>query len=115
MRIAIASTIRSRLFGLLGKKAFEGALLLTPCKDIHTFGMEAPLDVAFVDMYGLVLESYRNVAPCKRIRCKRACATLERFASDGTWFARGDRLSLGFGKEGEGHENMSGMSCSDVR
>ena len=92
MNIEIACTMRSRLLGLFGRPGFDGVLLLVPCHDIHTFGMQKPLDVAFVAADGTVLESHREVAPCHRLKNREAVATLERFAADGRWFALGDRI-----------------------
>jgi hypothetical protein len=44
-----------RARGLRGRDDFEGALMLRPCRQVHTFGMRFPLDVAFCDSDGLVL------------------------------------------------------------
>lgn len=41
--------------GLLGREAIKGALVLMPCRQVHTLGMRAPLDVAFCDAGGTVL------------------------------------------------------------
>ena len=30
-------------------------LVLRPCRQVHTFGMQFPIDVAFCDRYGFVL------------------------------------------------------------
>ena len=92
MRVEIACTMRSRLLGLYGRNAFDGVLLLVPCHDIHTFGMRRPIDVAFVASDGAVLEVHRNVAPNKRLRNRRAAATLERFSSEDSWYQPGDLI-----------------------
>ncbi len=90
--IEIACTVRARLLGLLGRPGFEGMLVLVPCHDIHTFGMRRPLDVAFVAVDGTILESHRNVEPCRRLKNRESVATLERFASPRSWFVPGDRI-----------------------
>lgn len=41
--------------GLLGRDAIEGALVLRPCRQVHTLGMRVPIDVAFCDTTGMVL------------------------------------------------------------
>ncbi len=46
---------RDRVQGLRGREDFDGALMLRPCKQVHTFGMRFPLDVAFCDPTGTVL------------------------------------------------------------
>ncbi len=51
----LASTHRARRNGLSGREQFEGALVLTPCRHVHTFGMRFPIDIAFCDGSGRVL------------------------------------------------------------
>lgn len=96
MRVEIASSLRSRLVGLLGRDALDGALMLAPCNDIHTFGMRRSIDVAFIGADGTVLESFRNVGANRRLRSRRAVATLERFAAHGDWLEPGDVLAWSF-------------------
>ena len=94
MKVEIASSILSRLRGLLGRKECPDLLVLTPCNDVHTFGMSRAIDVAFIAADGLVLESHRAVGACRRLRCRPATATLERIAIEAPWFERGDRVEL---------------------
>jgi uncharacterized membrane protein (UPF0127 family) len=47
--IEVARTRRERSRGLLGRDAVEGALLLCRARQVHTFGMRFPIDVAHVD------------------------------------------------------------------
>ena len=54
----IARGIRERTQGLLGRRdssEVTGALVLRPCRQVHTFGMRFPIDVAFCDPAGTVL------------------------------------------------------------
>src|SRR5437763_5036385 len=44
-----------RARGLLGRDGIEGGLVLRPCRQVHTFGMRFPIDVAFCDRSGVVL------------------------------------------------------------
>ena len=53
----VAVTHRGRARGLMGREAFEGVLVLRPCRQVHTFGMRFPIDVAFCDRYGFVLHA----------------------------------------------------------
>ena len=46
--VEIASSLAARSRGLLGKKQFEGALLLRRTRSVHTFGMRITIDVAFL-------------------------------------------------------------------
>ena len=50
---------RDRARGLIGRDGHEGALVLAPCRWIHTVGMRFPLDVAYVDAEGIVLRTVR--------------------------------------------------------
>ena len=94
-RIAIASTMRSRLVGLLGCDSASGVLMLVPCKSIHTYGMRFPIDVAFVAADGTVLAAYRDVLPYRHLRCRGAAATLERQAAPDTpWYKPGAHLCI---------------------
>jgi uncharacterized membrane protein (UPF0127 family) len=43
----VAGSRRARVRGLIGRDAVEGALLLRPCRAVHTFYMRFPIDVAF--------------------------------------------------------------------
>lgn len=95
MELEIACTMRSRLLGLFGRPGYEGVLMLVPCHDVHTFGMQRPIDIAFVAADGTIIESHRNVSPCHRLKNREAAATLERYADPGPWFAPGDRIQRG--------------------
>lgn len=94
MNVQIACTLRARLTGLCGRDTFDGVLMLVPCNDIHTFTMHRAIDVAFVTADGVVLEAHRDVPPNRRLRNKRAAATLERFASEEAWFYPGARFQI---------------------
>jgi uncharacterized membrane protein (UPF0127 family) len=58
----VASGGRARRKGLLGRDSFEGALVLRPCRHVHTVGMRFAIDVAFCDVQGVVLKT-RTLAP----------------------------------------------------
>jgi uncharacterized protein len=51
----VAASRRERKRGLIGRDDIEGALVLRPCRQVHTFGMRFPIDVAFCDRSGTVL------------------------------------------------------------
>jgi uncharacterized membrane protein (UPF0127 family) len=51
----VAVSRRQRMRGLMGRDDVEGALVLRPCRQVHTFGMRFPIDVAFCDRSGMVL------------------------------------------------------------
>jgi uncharacterized protein len=45
----VAETMLDRARGLLGHNRYEGALLLTGTRSVHSAGMRFPMDVAFLD------------------------------------------------------------------
>ncbi|WP_443078617.1 DUF192 domain-containing protein [Streptomyces sp. NBC_01497] len=47
--VEIAASYGTRRRGLLGRDGIDGALLLTPCGSVHTFGMRFAIDVAYLD------------------------------------------------------------------
>ena len=53
----VAPDARARRRGLLGRDSFSGALVLRPCRHVHTFKMRFPIDVAFCDVHGRVLRT----------------------------------------------------------
>lgn len=90
----IAATPFARLRGLLGRRRFAGTCILPGCGDVHTLGMDGPIDVAFADDAGIVVAVFRNVAPWSRRRVRGASCAIERRAQDGPWLRRGDALTL---------------------
>lgn len=90
----LACTLRDRLRGLLRGEPRGGVLVLAPCSDIHTFGMLRDIDVAFVGGDGTVVASERAVSARRRVKCRGALMTLERFASDDEWPQPGDTVRL---------------------
>lgn len=94
-KLWIAAGFFRRVRGLIGRNSFDGVMLLTPCNDIHTFGMKQPMDLAFVDGCGKVVLSIRGIVPRRRVRCKQAYAAIERFSKDDqAWFEAGDQIGI---------------------
>ena len=108
MSVILACSVLDRLRGLFGRRDFTGTLVLFPCNDVHTYGMRRPIDVAFVTAEGLVAESYRDVGPKRRLRCREADFTLERFAREGPWFQAGNQVDIRKLVERGLHENETG-------
>ena len=101
MEVRLATTPASRLAGLLGKEGRAGvmdggaALVIAPCRDVHTFGMRRTIDLAFIGADGRVIAAYRDVEPRRRLRCGKAVAAIERFSSTrDPWLEVGDLLAL---------------------
>ncbi len=53
----VAAGRRARARGLLGRDGIDGALVLRPCRWVHTVGMQFPIDVAYVDDEGTVVKT----------------------------------------------------------
>ena len=94
--LEVPDTRAARRRGLLGRDGIEGALLLRPCRSVHSIGMRFPLDVAWCDRDLVVLRVAR--LPRHRVTrpVARAGAVLEAEAGS---FARwglvpGDQLEL---------------------
>ena len=94
--VEVADSLKSRLRGLLGRDALDGALLINKARSVHTVGMRFPIDVAFCDRNMTVLATkrmrrYRIGAPRLRARCvlEAEAGAFER------WQLRpGDRLEV---------------------
>lgn len=65
----VARGIRGRTVGLLGRErdSVTGALVIRPCRQVHTLSMRFPIDVAFCDREGIVLRTC-TVAPWRVTR-----------------------------------------------
>ena len=55
----LAADGAARRRGLLKRDRLEGAIVLRPCRWVHTIGMRFPLDVAYVDEDGKVVKTAR--------------------------------------------------------
>jgi uncharacterized membrane protein (UPF0127 family) len=63
----IAQGRRHRARGLLGRDSVEGAVVLRPCRQVHSLGMRFPIDVAFCSSEGEVLRML-ELAPWRLTR-----------------------------------------------
>lgn len=79
IRVSTAASMRDRMRGLLGHKrlATDEALLLVPCRSVHTFGMGFPIDVLFIDRQWHVVAIHRCVPQARMLFCLGAKRTLE--------------------------------------
>lgn len=53
--LEIAATARARGKGLLGREGVDGALLLKPCRHVHSMRMRFSIDIAHLDKTGTVI------------------------------------------------------------
>ena len=92
----LARDRRARRRGLRGRQTFEGALVLAPCRQVHTFGMRFPIDVAFCAGDGEVLRTC-VLAPWRVSRPSLVAAfAIEAFsgAFDRWGLSPGDRVEI---------------------
>ena len=61
----LADTPFKRIKGLLGRKFLEDkeALIIKPCNSIHTFFMNFPIDVLFVDKKNKIIKIITGLKP----------------------------------------------------
>jgi hypothetical protein len=59
----VAAGHRARRRGLLGRDGIDGVIVLEPCRQVHTFGMRFPIDVAFCAADGRVLRIVAEMVP----------------------------------------------------
>jgi hypothetical protein len=94
--VEVAETARARRRGLMHRDRLDGALVLRPCRNVHTVGMRFPIDVAFCDGDGTVLRT-TTLAPWRIspvVRRSAFAIEAEAGAFDRWGLARGDRVEL---------------------
>jgi len=57
--LEIPASRQGRALGLIGRDSIQGAMLLCKVRSVHSFGMRFDLDVAYVDVNGLVVRTLR--------------------------------------------------------
>jgi len=92
----VADTYAARTRGLLGRSSYEGALVLTRTRSVHTIAMRFPIDVAFLDKDLTVLDVV-HLPPWRLTVPRRKCRSV--LEAEGGAFERwglreGDRLEL---------------------
>jgi uncharacterized protein len=77
--IEVADTGPKRNKGLLGRKGLErgGGLWILPCEAVHTFWMQFPLDLIYLDRALRVKKVRSNVPPWRLSACLSAHSVLE--------------------------------------
>jgi uncharacterized membrane protein (UPF0127 family) len=99
LRVLHAQTAAERMRGLLGRGPLGPgeAMLLRPCRLVHTFGMRYALDLVFLDRACVVRRIAPSVPPGRVRGCWRAWQTLELPAGGASAIgvAVGDALPLG--------------------
>ncbi|MGB9112545.1 MAG: DUF192 domain-containing protein [Acidimicrobiales bacterium] len=92
----LARSWRDRAIGLMGRRSYEGGMLIEPCRSVQTIGVRFPLDVAFLDEHRVVIAMTR-MAP-NRIGMPRRTARSVLEAKAGAFerwnLALGDTLEV---------------------
>jgi uncharacterized protein len=92
----VAGSFGDRTRGLLGKKGYEGAMVLPRTRSVHTFGMQFPIDVAFCDKE-MVVVGVARLPPWRMSRPRRGCRSVVEAEAGAfeRWGLRvGDKLDL---------------------
>jgi hypothetical protein len=86
--VLVAAGLRARLCGLAGLRAPpRAALLLVPCRSVHTCGMRFSVDLVWLGPGGVVLRVDLGVPPWRLRSCRSACAVVEIAAGRGAGVA----------------------------
>lgn len=80
--VRVAASHWSRLRGLIGTTAAQfqngQGLWIVPCRGVHTFAMQFPLDLLYLDRNGSVIAVFENVGPWRVAPVRmRAASVLE--------------------------------------
>ena len=98
--IELAVTRSTRRRGLLGRDSLDGALLLEPCRSVHTIGMRFAIDVAHCRgsaTGGLRIVRVQTMAPRRlgRPHLRSRCVIEAESGSFARWgLTVGDRLEI---------------------
>lgn len=74
-QLQIAASFWRRFIGLQFRRSLppQAGLLIAPCSSVHTFGVRFPIDVAFIDASGIVVEVHESVKPRRVCIPQRSC------------------------------------------
>ena len=95
-RVDVACTFYERLIGLrhAGRRrrlAADPCVLAFPrCKSVHTWTMRLPIDIAFYDADGRIVDCFVCTGPRRVLTCADAWGVLERVSPAARPLARGE-------------------------
>ena len=96
--LEVADTGQKRNKGLLGRKGLEpgGGLWIVPCESVHTFFMQFPIDLVYLDRKYRVKKVRHSVGPWRLSACLSAHSILELPAGaiQSSQTQRGDTLEI---------------------
>lgn len=98
--VRVASNFFSRLKGLLGTASLAPGtgIFITPCSQIHMFGMKYSIDVVFLDKNNTVVGLAENIGPGKVSRTfikARGCLEIPAGTASDTSTEVGDIIVVG--------------------
>lgn len=78
-RVARTSNMLERMKGLLGSPPLNSGegLLIKPCSSIHTFAMQYPIDLVFLDTHWRIIKTIANLKPWRMAAAHSAGMVLE--------------------------------------
>ncbi len=78
-RVRVAGTASTRRKGLLGVREMQegDGVWIAPCEAVHTFGMQLPIDVIFLDRSYRVRKLVSHLTPSRLAVCFSAHSVLE--------------------------------------
>ena len=78
-RLEVADSGKKRSKGLLGRKGLEpgGGLWIVPCESVHTFFMQFPIDLVYLDRKNRVRKLCNSVPAWRISVCLSAHSILE--------------------------------------
>ena len=89
------------------QEPLHDSILITPCKCIHTFGLSKPIDIAFFNAHGVIIESHRAIGTNRVLRCKTASGVIERWSTIEPWFSVSQIIAIKPIDEGAFYENTT--------
>ena len=97
-KLIIANTFKKRFLGLMTSKELpsDEGLILIPCRGVHTFFMNFPIDVLYLDKENRITEIFTHVKPWELLPVrKKTYSVIELPAGTiaGTRTKKGHRLS----------------------
>jgi uncharacterized protein len=108
--LEVADSGAKRNKGLLGRERLDagGGLWIVPCESVHTFFMQFPLDLVYLDRKNMVRKVRENVPAWRLSVCLSAHSILELPAGTirATLTQRGDMVA--FAPTAEGAEGLFG-------
>jgi uncharacterized protein len=78
-RLEVAETAAKRNKGLLGRSGLDAGtgLWISPCESVHTFFMQFPIDLVYLDRHQRIRKLRSNVGPWRISACFSAHSVIE--------------------------------------